>query len=136
MSESLSQQRDALCLKIQNKFKIRPFKSKFHLLAALTSNEKIVSDNEFKKMKKDGKKDLATIGDTVIDYLIFERFRDNFKDDASISAEDLNHIRENYGNNEVLHQLSKSSILILMKIFSGLKTINVQKLVKPISRVF
>lgn len=104
MSDSWLEQRDALCLKIQNKFDIQPFQSKNLLIAALTSNDKIASEPQFnKKMKKDGNKDLATIGDTVIDYLIFEQF----KGDTPKEAKVLNGIRETYGNNKILHQLSK-----------------------------
>ena len=109
MSDSWLKQRDDLCLKIQNKFNIQPFQRGNLLIAALTSNDKIVTDADFKNnMKIDEKKDLATIGDTVIDYLIFEQFKGDFKDDTSRSAEDLNHIRETHGNNKVLHQLSKN----------------------------
>jgi dsRNA-specific ribonuclease len=105
MSDSWLKQRDDLCLKIQNKFNIQPFQRRNLLITALTSNDKIVTDHDFKNnMKIDGKKDLATIGDTVIDYLIFEKF----KGDRSRSAEDLNYIRETHGNNRILHQLSKN----------------------------
>ncbi len=110
MSDSWSEQRDSLCLKIQNKFKIQPFQSKNLLIAALTSNDKISIDNDFKiNMKNDRKKDLATIGDKVIDYLIFERFKDDFKGENTRTAEYQNHTRETHGNNKILHKISKTS---------------------------
>ena len=68
MTKNWIEERDSLCIKVQKKFKIAPFSDKDLPIIALTSNDRIDKDQKFKHMKIDGKKDLATIGDTVIDY--------------------------------------------------------------------
>lgn len=97
--------RDALCQNIENKFNIKKFRNKDLPIIALTSNDKISTDGEFgERMKKYAKKDLATIGDAVIDYLIIEHFT---KTEHSLTAQQINEYREQYGKNEILHKFSK-----------------------------
>ena len=77
-------------------------------ITALTTNGKISDpkDDVFKVyLKPDYQKDLATIGDAVIDFLIFDHFLDrtNIK-----QAQDLNDLRERYGNNYTLHFITKN----------------------------
>ena len=102
MTKNWIEERDSLCLKVQNKFDIAPFSNKDLPIIALTSNDRIAKDEKFKNMKIDGQKDLATIGDKVIDYIIFEHFSQLGK-----TAKELNNYREKYGNNWILHDLSK-----------------------------
>lgn len=101
------EQRDALCEKIEKDFHLQKFSNRNFPIIALTSNGKISLDASFKKnMKHDGKKDLATIGDTVIDFLIMEHFLDK-KDQKSAQIQNV--LREKYGKNRTLHLIAKTS---------------------------
>jgi dsRNA-specific ribonuclease len=105
------EQRDALCEKIEKDFHPQKFSNRDFPIIALTSNDKITNDENFKiTMKKDGKKDLATIGDTVMDFLIMEHFLD--KTDQK-SAKVQNVLREKYGKNRTLHLIAKTSSIHL-----------------------
>ena len=98
--------RDKICLKIENDFHLPTFKNRDYPIIALTSNDRITQDVEFSKyMKKNGQKDLATVGDTVIDFLIIDHFLDG---NSQMNAKDLNTLREKYGKNRTLHLISKS----------------------------
>ena len=101
------EQRDALCEKIEKDFHLQKFSNRNFPIIALTSNGTISLDASFKKnMKRDGKKDLATIGDTVIDFLIMEHFLDK-KDQKSAQVQNV--LREKYGKNRTLHLIAKTS---------------------------
>jgi len=108
LSFKWEEQQDALCDKIENDFHLQKFSNRILPITALTTNGKISDpkDDLFKKyLKPDCQKNLATIGDTVIDFLIF----DNFLDRTNInSAQDLNALRERYGNNYTLHFIAKN----------------------------
>jgi len=106
MAAEWEEQRNELCLKIEDAFHLPKFKNRDYPIIALTSNDRISKDTKFnKEMKPDGKKDLAAIGDTVIDFLIVEYFLD---EKSQISAKELNSLREKYGNNKILHMISKT----------------------------
>jgi dsRNA-specific ribonuclease len=106
MSQTWEEQRDALCKRIENDFSLPCFSNRDLPIIALTSNDKISTDVNFqKKMKLDGQKDLATIGDTVIDFLIMEHFLD--KKDQKF-AKKQNSLREKHGKNRTLHLIAKS----------------------------
>ena len=49
--------------------------------------------------------DLATIGDTVIDFLIMEHF---LKVNNQLSAQVQNFLREKHGKNRTLHEIAKT----------------------------
>jgi dsRNA-specific ribonuclease len=105
------EQRDALCEKIEKDFHLKKFSNRKFPIIALTSNDKISTDENFKKnMRKGGKKDLAAIGDTVIDFLIMEHFLDK-KDQRSAQVQNV--LREKYGKNRTLHLIAKSSTVHL-----------------------
>ena len=106
MTMAWTEQRDTLCSKIENDFHLQKFKNRDFPIVALTSNDRISTDVEFKNnMIIDGKKDLATIGDTVIDFLIMEHFLNS---SSQKTAQELNVIREKFGNNRTLHLISKT----------------------------
>ena len=105
MAESWEKYRDILCQKLENDFGL-PFDNKMLPITALTSNDRIAKDADFgNHMKIGGRKDLAAIGDTVIDFLIMEHFLDNT---SPKSAQELNEYREKYGKNKMLHKVSKA----------------------------
>ena len=107
MSLTWEEQRDALCKRIENDFHLKKFSNPDLPIIALTSNDKISNDEYFKKtMKHDGHKDFATIGDTVIDFLIMEHFLDK-KDQKSAQVQNV--LREKHGKNRTLHQIAKTS---------------------------
>lgn len=111
MTKTWVEHRDALCLKIENDFHLQKFKNRDFPIIALTSNDRISNDVDFQKnMIIDGKKDLATIGDTVIDFLIMEHFLDR---NSKKSAKELNTLREKFGKNRTLHLISKTTSLNL-----------------------
>jgi len=56
-------------------------------------------------MRLDGQKDLATIGDTVIDFLIMEHF---LKENYHLPARVQNILREKHGKNRTLHEIAKT----------------------------
>ena len=58
-------------------------------------------------MKRDGKKDTATIGDTVIDFLIMEHFLDK-KDQKSAHIQNV--LREKYREKGILHLMAENLI--------------------------
>ncbi len=99
------EQRDALCEKIEEDFDLQKFSNRDFPIIALTSNDIITHDERFKKMKKDGQKDFATIGDTVIDFLIMEHF---LKKKNQLSAQIQNVLREKHGKNRTLHEIAKT----------------------------
>ena len=107
MTLKWEEQRDTLCERIEKDFHLQKFKKNRDFpIIALTSNDKISDDVEFKKkMKLNGKKDLATIGDTVIDFLIMEHFLDK-KDQKSAKVQNI--LREKFGKNRTLHLISKT----------------------------
>ena len=117
MTVNWAEHRNELCSKIENDFNIPTFKNKDYPIVALTSNDKITQDAEFHKyMKIDGQKDLATIGDTVIDFLIIEHF---LEEKSQKSAHALNTLREKYGKNRTLHLVSKTPDVHLKKYIIG-----------------
>jgi len=106
MAMNWAEHRHELCLRIENDFQIPAFKNRDYPIIALTSNDRITQDAEFQKyMKINDQKDLAMIGDTVIDFLIIEYFLDR---KSKKSAQDLNTLREKYGKNRTLHLVSKT----------------------------
>jgi dsRNA-specific ribonuclease len=101
------EQRDALCEKIENNFDLQKFSNRNFPIIALTSNDIISQNADFKNnMRLDGKKDLAAIGDIVIDFLIMEHFLDK-KDQKSAQVQNV--LREKHGKNRTLHQIAKTS---------------------------
>lgn len=105
MTKSWEEYRDELCQKLENDFGLQRFENRDYPIKALTTNSKITKDPDFNKnMKKNGQKDLATIGDAVIDVLIYEHFIDKR---FPKNAKDLNALREKFGKNRALHLISK-----------------------------
>lgn len=106
MSLTWEEQRDKLCERVEKDFSLPAFSDKDLPITALTSNDKISSDENFKKkMRQNGQKDLATIGDTVIDFLIMEHF---LKEKNQLSAQVQNVLREKHGKNRTLHEIAKT----------------------------
>jgi dsRNA-specific ribonuclease len=117
MTVNWAEHRSELCSKIENDFNIPTFKNRDYPIVALTSNDKITQDAEFHKyMKIDGQKDLATIGDTIIDFLIIEHF---LEEKSQKSAHALNTLREKYGKNRTLHLVSKTPDVNLKNYIIG-----------------
>lgn len=97
---------ESLCQRLETDFNLPLFKNRAYPITALTSNDRIEKDPEFKKhMKKDQQKDLATLGDAIIHCLIYEHFVREF---PLKKSKDLNNQREKFGKNRNLHLISKS----------------------------
>lgn len=105
MSQTWEEHRDTLCEKIEHDFDLKKFSNRTLPIIALTSNDRISKDVIFKnKMEKGGAKNLAVVGDTVIDYLIMEHFL-NKKDPTSAQIQNV--LREKFGKNHTLHGIAK-----------------------------
>lgn len=106
MTLTWEEQRDSLCDRIEKDFQLKNFSNRNFPIVALTSNDIISKDINFKKnMKKNGQKNLAAVGDTVIDFLIVDHFSTEC---SQKNAKDLNSLRESYGKNRTLHRISKT----------------------------
>jgi dsRNA-specific ribonuclease len=99
MVRSWSEERDDLCSRLENDLHIGPIQNRDNFIAALVSNTVINEIEDFHSHQKiDCQKGLATLGDTVIDYIILDHFRN-----PSSSPMQLNEHRVRYGKNEKLH---------------------------------
>ena len=98
MATTWEEYRDALCQKLENDFQLPKFGNRDYPIKALTSNDRVTQDPEFRKhMKKNGQKDLAIIGDSVINLLIYEHFlKEDPPQDANHSS-DFQNESENSG---------------------------------------
>jgi dsRNA-specific ribonuclease len=106
MATIWEEHRDALCQKLENDFQLPKFKNRDYPIKALTSNDRITQGPEFlKHMKKNAQKDLAVIGDAVVNFLIYEHF---LEENSPKNAKDLNTLRETFGKNRTLHLVSKT----------------------------
>jgi dsRNA-specific ribonuclease len=106
MSQTWEEQRDDLCERIEKDFSLQKFSNPDLPIIALTTNDTISTDDRFKeKMRLDGQKDLAMIGDTVIDFLIMEHF---LKENYHLPAHVQNILREKHGKNRTLHEIAKT----------------------------
>lgn len=105
MSPTWEDERDSLCNRLETDFSLKKFSNRDLPITALTSNDKISTDEIFKKkMRHNGQKDLAAIGDTVIDFLIMEHFLET-NDQKSAKVQNI--LREKHGKNRTLHLISK-----------------------------
>jgi dsRNA-specific ribonuclease len=106
MNQTWEEQRGVLCERIEKDFLLQKFSDPDLPITALTTNDTISTDESFKKkMKPNGQKDLATIGDTVIDFLIMEHF---LKENNYLPARVQNILREKHGKNRTLHEIAKT----------------------------
>jgi dsRNA-specific ribonuclease len=106
MAITWEEYRDVLCQKLEHDFRLPTFANRDYPIKALTSNDRITQDPEFlKHMKKNAQKDLAIIGDAVVNFLIYEHF---LGENSLKNSKDLNTLRETFGKNRTLHLVSKT----------------------------
>ncbi|MDD1660343.1 MAG: ribonuclease III domain-containing protein [Methanomicrobiales archaeon] len=107
---------------VENKFLGERFHDRLLLIRALTRNAKLNEEIEFPELKANGSQvGFDTIGDTILDFTIIDHFSQGSKKFERIrcSPEQLNDLREFYGNNLILHKFAKNSLKLQDYIIWG-----------------
>ena len=107
---------------VENKFLGERFHDRLLLIRALTRNAKLNEEIEFPELKANGSQvGFDTIGDTILDFLVIDHFSQRSKKLEKIrcSPEQLNDLREFYGNNLILHKFAKNSLKLQEYIIWG-----------------
>ena len=107
---------------VENKFLGERFHDRLLLIRALTRNAKLNEEIEFPELKANGSQvGFDTIGDTILDFLVIDHFSQRSKKLEKIrcSPEQLNDLREFYGNNLILHKFARTSLKLQEYIIWG-----------------
>jgi ribonuclease-3 len=97
----------------ESKFLGEQFNDRELLIRALTRNAVLNEKPPYEELKTNGSQiGLDTIGDTVLDFVIIDHFSRESKESLKkrYSPEELNDLREFYGNNLILHKFAKISM--------------------------
>lgn len=108
--------------RVENRFLGEKFGDRLLLVRALTRNAKLNEEIEYPELKANGSQvGFDTIGDTILDFLIIDHFSQKSKKRAKIrcSPEQLNDLREFYGNNLILHRFAKNTLRLQDYIIWG-----------------
>ena len=106
----------------EDRFLGERFHDRLLLIRALTRNAKLNEEIEFPELNANGSQvGFDTIGDTILDFTIIDHFSQGSKKLEKIrcSPEQLNDLREFYGNNLILHKFAKNSLKLQDYIIWG-----------------
>jgi dsRNA-specific ribonuclease len=109
-------------IRVENRFLGERFQDRLLLIRALTRNAKLNEEIEYPELKANGSQvGFDTIGDTILDFLIIDHFSQGSKKREKIrcSPDQLNDLREFYGNNLILHTFAKDSLKLQEYIIWG-----------------
>jgi len=116
--------RNDLCKPVETDLLGYPVQNKERLISAIISNallNEAVPFQELKKIKVDTS--LETMGDFILDFLIF----DNFALKGHYTAKEIDNFRQLYGGNDILHCFSKKCIKLQDFILWGSDEIRLKK---------
>ena len=104
-----------ICVPVENKFLEKRFRNRDLLIRALLRRDKLEKplDPDYPELHEIRFQDgLDTIGDKILDFLIFDYFIDEFVKDSEPNKlkQKINKKREDYGGNKILQNFSQNRI--------------------------
>jgi len=108
--------RDKICYPVEKYLLGYSVRNKERLISAIISNALLNEPVEFEQLKKiPVDKSLETIGDFILDYVII----DNFATKDRYTAQNIDDLRQWYGNNENLQYFSRNCLHLQNYILWG-----------------
>jgi len=108
--------------RVENRFLGEKFGDRLLLIRALTRNARINEEVDYPELKANGSQvGFDTIGDTILDFIVLDHFSRRTRKAGKIrcSPEQLNDLREFYGNNLILHRFAKNTLKLQEYIIWG-----------------